>query len=290
MSAKKFGGDFSPGGARQAPKFRNQKAARVDIRALAMFVLPTPILLGAIGELGSNAVGSILLLADYAILLIAAWLLRQGQVAEAAYDARQIARPPAFPRKIFAAGLTGIGVFGAVFLSAGFGGLIQAIALGVLATGAHLAAFGLDPMKSKGVDGKATPDRVVEAIDQAEARIAEVTRLAAGIRDREINDRVAGLMAQVREMVKLVEEDPRDLSRARRYFTVYLKGAEEATRKFADNHERLEDPALRDTYVSLLAELEASFGRGREMLLRDDRADLEVEIEVLRERLDQEGA
>ncbi|MEM9045649.1 MAG: 5-bromo-4-chloroindolyl phosphate hydrolysis family protein [Pseudomonadota bacterium] len=290
MSAKKFGGDFSPGGARQAPKFRNQKASRVDIRGLLLFVLPTPILLGAIGTLGSNAVGSISMLGIYAILTLAAWLLREGQAAQAAYDARQIARPPAFPRKVFAAGLTGIGVFGAVFLSAGFDQLIQGLALGAIAVGAHIACFGLDPMSSKGVEGKAAPDYVVEALDKAEARIAEITRLAREIRDREITDRVDGLMAQVREMLKLVEEDPRDLTRARRYFSVYLKGAEDATRKYAGSHERLDDPKLKTDYVALLAELEESFGRGREMLLRDDRADLEVEIEVLRERLDQESA
>ncbi|MEM1276851.1 MAG: 5-bromo-4-chloroindolyl phosphate hydrolysis family protein [Pseudomonadota bacterium] len=290
MSARKFGGDFSPGGARQAPKFRNQKAARVDIRALLMFVLPTPILLGAIGSLGSNAVGSIFLLADYAVLLLAAWLLREGQAAQAAYDARQIARPPAFPRKVVAAGLTGIGVFGAVFLSLGFAGLVQALALGAIAVLAQIASFGLDPMSSKGVEGKSAPDYVVDALDKAEVRIAEVTRLTREIRDREITARVDGLMAQVREMLKLVEEDPRDLTRARRYFTVYLKGAEDATRKFADTHDRLADPKLRADYLALLGELEESFGRGREMLLRDDRADLEVEIEVLRERLDQEGA
>ncbi|MEM7178528.1 MAG: 5-bromo-4-chloroindolyl phosphate hydrolysis family protein, partial [Pseudomonadota bacterium] len=102
--------------------------------------------------------------------------------------------------------------------------------------------------------------------------------------------RIDALMTQVREMLTLVQEDPRDLSRARRYFTVYLKSAEDATRKYVDNHARLNDPKLREDYIAMIGELEASFGRGREMLLHDDRTDLEVEIEVLRERLGQEGA
>jgi hypothetical protein len=94
----------------------------------------------------------------------------------------------------------------------------------------------------------------------------------------------------VREMIRLVERDPRDLARARRYLGVYLTGAEEATRKYAENRERLDDPKLHGEYLALLTDLEGSFARGREMLLVDNRTDLEVEIEVLRERLGQEGA
>ncbi|MEM7236300.1 MAG: 5-bromo-4-chloroindolyl phosphate hydrolysis family protein [Pseudomonadota bacterium] len=289
MSAKKFGGDFSPGGSRQTPKFRNQKAASVGLRELSMFALPTPLLFAALGYLGSNVFASIGVLGAYACLILAAWLLREGQKAHAAFDARKIAKPP-FPRKIVAAVLTGIGVALAILLTRGFGDILQAVGLGGLAIGAHLATFGPDPTASKGVEGKPPADHVIDAIDKAEARVAEILRLAGNARDRELTGRVDGLMAQVREMLMLVQNDPRDLSRARRYFTVYLKGAEDATRKFTENYARLGDPKLRDDYLSLVSELENSFARGREMLLHDERTDLEVEIEVLRERLDQESA
>ncbi|MBY8976535.1 5-bromo-4-chloroindolyl phosphate hydrolysis family protein [Rhodobacteraceae bacterium NNCM2] len=298
MSAQKFGGAHSPGGnpnpgAASSPaanKFRNRKAASVGIRGLVMFILPTPLLLAALGHLGSNAFSAIGILGAYACLMLGAWLLREGQTAEAAYNARQIARPPAFPRKLCAAALAGIGVAGAIIMTEGLGDLIQAIGLGAIAVVSHIASFGLDPMKSKGIEGKAAPDHVIDAIDKAEARVNDITRMAGTLRDREITNLVEGLMSKVREMLTLVQEDPRDLSRARRYFTVYLKGAEDATRKYVENHVRLDDPKLRSDYISLIGELEDSFGRGREMLLHDDRTDLEVEIEVLRERLGQERA
>ena len=287
MSAKRFGGAHSPGGGKGAA-FAGRRAASVDIRALAMFALPTPLLFAALGNLGSDVVTAVAALAAYASLMLGAWLLREGQRAEAAFNARQIAKPPAFPRKLCAAVLAGIGVALAVLLGRGMESVLSAGVSAVLAVGAHLAAFGFDPMKSKGIDGPGASDHVIEAIDKAEARVAEVTRLAGTLRDREITGRVDGLMTQVREMLRLVEQDPRDLSRARRYFTVYLKGAEDATRKYVDNHARLDDPQLRQDYLAMLAELEGSFSRGRDMLLSDDRTDLEVEIEVLRERLGQE--
>ncbi|MEM0922552.1 MAG: 5-bromo-4-chloroindolyl phosphate hydrolysis family protein [Pseudomonadota bacterium] len=296
MSAKRFGGKHSPGGpARPAAAAQPARAPAMGkpggprLRAFAMFVLPSPILLAALGDLGDNTPRAVIALACYVVLMLAAWLLREGLRAEAAFDARQIAKPPAFPRKLCAAILTALGVSLAVFLGRPWD-ILSAGLSGILALIAHISAFGLDPMKSKGVEAAGASDFVIEAIDKAEARVAEITRLAGSLRDREITGRVGALMERVREMLRLVEEDPRDLARARRYFTVYLKGAEDATRKYVGTHAKLDDPELRGEYLAMLGDLEESFARGRDKLLSDDRTDLEVEIEVLRERLGQESA
>lgn len=307
MSAKRFGGKYSPGGDATpagseppANRFRGKQAASVDIRALALFALPTPLLFAAFGALGAgHAVTMTVLLGAYGCLMLGAWLVREGQKAEAEYNARTIARPPAFPRKLVAAGLAGVGVFLASMMSRGdagllafSGSLVSAGIFGALAFGAHVLAFGLDPMKSKGVGDfdQRELDRVTDALEKAESKLKSIEDLAHKMRDREIDTRIDALNATVRGMIKLVEQDPRDLSRARRYLGVYLKGADDATRKYAENHERLNDPKLREDYLSLLTDLQASFKRGQEALLIDDRTDLEVEIEVLRDRLGQEGA
>lgn len=313
MSGKRFGGQFSPGGdpaggASQSAmnKFRGKKATSVDVRALLLFVLPTPLLFAAIGAIGGNALRMAVFLLAYVCLLLGAWLVREGQKAHAAYDERTIAKPPAFPRKLCAAGLAGIGVFlanwmaapapdgGALSQLASLGGtLINGLIFGALTIGAHIMAFGVDPMKAKGLDGASIHhdelDRVTDALDKAEGKLKTIEALAHKLRDRDIDDRVTRLNATVRDMIQIVEEDPRDLSRARRYLGVYLKGAEAATRKYADNHERLNDPKIRTDYLALLEDLEASFASGKDSLLLDDRTDLEVEIEVLRDRLGQES-
>lgn len=304
--AQRYGGKYSPGqrGPGEHPiaptgvpstRFRGRAAAAVDVRALLMFVWPTPLLLAALGAIGAGApFRTALLMTAYAGLMLGAWLLREGQRAEAAYHARAIARAPAFPRKLFAAGLAGAGVALASWLTAGgIGQAFGAVMFGLLTVGAHVAAFGIDPMRAKGVSeslARAELDRVAGALEQAETRLKSIEALAHAMRDREIDARVDRLNATVRDMIRMVEKDPRDLGRARRYLGVYLTGAEEATRKYAENRERLSDPELRTEYLDLLGDLEASFGRGKDMLLVDDRTDLEVEIEVLRERLGQEGA
>lgn len=316
MSAKRFGGKFSPGAAgaadpaptapaAKAPpnKFRGRKASAVDARTVILFILPTPLLLAALSAVGSGAaVHMALLLIAYGCLMLGAWLVREGQRAHAEYDLREIARPPAMPRKIVAAALAGIGVFLASWIGAQPTGLAQmggqyvtSTIFGLAAIGAHLLAFGIDPLRAKGLDSVAAisaaeVERVMAAVDKAEARLAVIEALADKVDDREISDRVHALNQTVRQMIAMVERDPRDLSRARRYLGVYLSGAEDAMRKYAEQHEHYAgDGEIREQFLAMWTDLEASFARGRETLLIDDRTDLEVEIEVLRERLDQES-
>ena len=323
MSAKRFGGAHSPGGPvetapkpddaarksaqskgqRPQNKFRGKKASSVDWRAVVMFILPTPLLLAALSAIGSGAaIHMILLLAAYGALMLSAWMTNEGQKAQAAFDEREIAQAPAVPRKLIGAALAGIGVFLGTFIGAGasslleFGGqYITSTIFGIAAIGAHLFAFGPDPMKAKGMSGvgaihAAELERVTSAIDKAEGKLKRIEEMSRKIRDREIEGRVGALNETVRQMIAMVEKDPRDLSRARRYLGVYLQGAEDAMRKYSDGiQHNLDKPEIRDEFLGMLTDLEESFSRGKEKLLIDDRNDLEVEIEVLRDRLGQEN-
>ncbi len=302
--SKRFGGRYSPDGettasndgaasprVKDAHPFRGRQAKSVSIRALALFFLPTPLLFAAFSDISSgNALGMGADLVAYAALILGAWLLRDGLAVESAYNARASAKPPAFPRKTVAAGLAGLGVGIATFFGWGLG-IIETAVFGAAATGAHLAAFGLDPMKSKGLEGvsSAEAERVHEALAKAEALITETHAAAESLRDRAITTRIDRLCAAAREVLRSVEEDPRDLRRARKFLSVYLKGARDAAVKYAHARERGDDPAITREFTLLLTDLEASFTAQREKLLLDDRADLEVEIEVLRERLKQDG-
>ena len=109
------------------------------------------------------------------------------------------------------------------------------------------------------------------------------------IGDRRIESRVETLASSVREMFRAVEDDPRDLSGARKFLCVYLMGARDATIKFADLYAKSRDADAKTKYESLLTYLEASFNTQRETMMLDNRTDLDVEIEVLRDRLKQEG-
>ena len=86
-----------------------------------------------------------------------------------------------------------------------------------------------------------------------------------------------------------VEDDPRDLTGARRYLGVYLLGARDATAQFVDLYSRSKNAEAREKYEALLDDLESSFAARTEKMLLDDQSSLDVEIDVLRDRLAREG-
>ncbi len=146
-------------------------------------------------------------------------------------------------------------------------------------------------MRKKGLAGvdEFSNERVARAIDQAEALVRETADAARRLGDRRLEGRVDRICDQAREVFRAVEQDPRDLNRARTFLSVYLLGLRDATVKFADLWSRGRDSEARAQYEALLGDLETSFGTHRAALLADNRSDLDIEIEVLRERLQQDG-
>jgi hypothetical protein len=296
---KRYGGKFSPEGAPDnAPadlelpnKFRGKKAYNSNIRAKLLFLVPLPLLFSGIGELrAGNGTGVLYEWGALAALLLAAWLLRDGLEAEDAYNARKVARPPTVPRKIFASVFTGIGVALAAFGGAHVS-LFSSLIFGAAATLTHSFSFGIDPLRRKGMEGfdEFETERVAKAVNKAEKLLQETVSASHKFNDRRLEGRIESLASSARDMFRIVEEDPRDLARARKFMGVYLKGARDATIKFADIYARNRDAQARTDYEALLTDLEQSFAGHRETLLLDDRSDLDVEIEVLRDRLKQEG-
>ena len=296
--ARRYGGKYSPDGAPPgtpgtvpAAPFRNRRVGRVSVRARLMFLLPLPLLFAGLGAIQRGSAAEMLgEIGAFAGLILSAWLLNEGLRAEEAFDARAVARPPAVPRKLFAAILTGASVALAGVMSLGQP-LMGAVAFGVVAGAAHLLAFGFDPMKKKGLEGvdEFATDRVARAIDQAEDLVRQTVDASKRMGDRRIEGRVERLCDQAREVFRVVERDPRDLSRARTFLSVYLLGLRDATVKFADVWSRSQNAEARKAYEELLSDLEQSFGTQRTHLLEDDRSALDIEIEVLRDRLKQDG-
>jgi hypothetical protein len=293
--AQRFGGKFSPdnkgtakGGAGSAPMppYAGKNRTRVGGRTNILFFAPPPLVLRAFQ---AEPTGLALNLVAFGILMLAAWLTREGLIAEEAFNARRVAKRPAFPRKMFASALTGAGLFVAGF--AGSDSLVNPIIFAVLGTVLHSFAFGIDPLKDKGVEGVDSfqSDRVAKAVDEAEKHLAAMSAAIARTNDRKLIARVDRFQSTARAMFRTVEEDPRDLTGARKYLGVYLLGAKDATVKFADLYSRTRDEKARTDYEALLDDLEKSFAARTQKMLLDDRSDLDVEIEVLRERLEREG-
>ncbi len=293
--ARRYGGKHSPGGApagsvpggkRPPPDWTRKRRSRVGAHAQFLFVVP---FIFAIKAFRGDPAELALNLGAFGLLMLAAWLTREGLVAQEAYDARKVARRPAIPRKIFGSVLTGLGLAAGGFAAGA--GLFHSVLFALLGAGLHQAAFGPDPLRDKGLDGidSFQTDRVARAVQEAEEHLRAMHAALRPVADRHLMAKLEAFQTHARDLFRAVEEDPRSLSAARRYLGVYLLGARDATEKFADLYARSRDPAVREDYAALLDDLDSNFSARRQALLASDRTALDIELEVLRDRLAREG-
>ena len=286
--AERFGGKYSPQGApagsqsgQAVPDLRAPRPAglwRCSVLFLTAFLFLFP-------AFGDGPREMLLGLAAGGLVILSSWLTREGLKAEAAYNARKLARRPALPRKALGAVLTGAALaVGGVIADQG---LVYPVLYALVGAGLHLGAFGLDPMADKGMEGidAFQTGRVAHAVEEGEKHLAAMQDAILRARDRALERRVDQFAAAARGLFRTIEADPGDLTAARKYLSVYLMGARDATVKFVDHYAQTRDTATRADYEALLADLETTFAEKTKTFLTNSRSDLDVEIAVLRDRL-----
>ncbi|MEM7521183.1 MAG: 5-bromo-4-chloroindolyl phosphate hydrolysis family protein [Pseudomonadota bacterium] len=289
--AQRFGGKFSPDGKPGSVPPTTRRRVDVDAAGGRSNVMFIPAIVLVATTFSDGAVPMTLGLAGAAIWTLSAWLLREGLRAQAAFEDRKVARRPALPRKMLASVGVAIGAGLGVAAHMNTGGLLSPILFGLCTGALHVAAFGIDPLRSKGMEGVDTfqQDRVARVVDEAEAHLTAMTDALKRAGDRRAMGALADFQDTARTLIRTVEKDPRDLTSARKYLGVYLLGARDATAKFADIYSRSEDPQARTDYLALLDDLNRNFAARTQKSLLEDRTDLNIEIDVLRERLSREG-
>jgi hypothetical protein len=287
--SQRFGGKHSPRPTGQAvgkAPLGQARPDRVGARVNLLFIAPFAFVMTAFFQ---PPLGLVSDLGAFGLLMLAAWLTREGERAHQAWEARAIARRPAIPRKIFASVLTAAALAIGAWLPGD--NLFTAALLGLIGGGLHLLAFGPDPMRDKGMEGqdRFQTERVAQAVAEAEKTLTTMHGAISRLRDRQLLERIEAFAATARAMFRRIEEDPRDLTSSRRYLSVYLNGARDATVQFSDLYSRNRDAGARGAYLALIDDLSTRFARQSDLLLSNDRGRLDIEIEVLRERLAREA-
>ncbi len=274
-----------------AERIRQTPGGFPSPKGLLMFFLPLPVLFAAIFSLAKGSViGIIGNAAGYTLFLVGALLLRRGLLTEEKYKHRQIARTP-YPLKT--AGSIAIAVATGITAWLGAGHyLVVGVAFGLAALLGCYLNYGLDPFASKrftdryGVD---TTDQILETLEQAESSITTIEQATRNIRNSELNSRLRRITRQARDILNMLESDPRDLRRARKFLNVYLDGAKQVTEGYANTHARAASPELEDNFRRVLVTIEAVFQEQQQKLLEADVTDLDIQIEVLTTQLKREG-
>ncbi|MEM6670478.1 MAG: 5-bromo-4-chloroindolyl phosphate hydrolysis family protein [Pseudomonadota bacterium] len=163
-----------------------------------------------------------------------------------------------------------------------------ALLFGTLAGGAALsltrpAATPKTEREIKGIPGLSA-DEIRSQLAEAEAELTAIDGLAPDFSDPELRFGLNEMTGAARNVLDMLADDPSDLRRSRKFLKVYLPSARAAVEKYAKLGV-VNDPELDTKFRDLVAEVAATCRRQAEILRLDDKTDLEVEMEVLAERL-----
>ncbi|MHA7850134.1 5-bromo-4-chloroindolyl phosphate hydrolysis family protein [Roseovarius sp.] len=217
------------------------------------------------------------------------WTLTQGLRAEQAYDAAPVVRKPKVPLKLAAAGLMGLAVGATVFVRHGL--TTEAVLVGLVAAGLFVAAFGIDPLKNKGVSGPLAEEalRANESVQDATAILKEIDSCVATIGDTDVSIGFKDLRRSAERLFTILRKDPERHRDLRRLLGVYLDAAREATERFAILHAAVPDADAKARYLAMLERLRDQFEDRTRKYLRDGHSKLDVELDVLQSRLTSEA-
>ena len=228
---------------------------------------------------------------SFVTMLGGAWCVRKGLFYQAEASARKWNRSTKVPWKVTGAILVAVSTAVASLFVVGQP-LIIALGAGIGALAGCFLCYGLDPQYSNpeatstlGV----TTDEVIEALEEAEAKIVNIENAAKGIHEIELKNRLQKITDKARDILDVVEEDPRDLRRARKFMKVYLEGAEKVTQGYVKMHPNTQDAKLEDNFRNVLKTIEDVFNEQHDKLMENDVLDLDIQIEVLQAQLKHEG-
>jgi hypothetical protein len=256
-----------------------------------LWVLSAPLLLAALSALArGHLVGFLGDALAWGLIAGAAVLTRRGVVDQDAVRERRFSRGWRLPLKNLAAAVLGLGTAVAAVAGAGYD-LAVGIAFGAVAVLGYHLVYGLEPIRTGGRLAPADKESraVVETLAEAEGRLLNIERAAAAIGNPELSQRLQRIAGQGRGMLEQIAERPSDLRRARRFLAVFLEGAEQVSDGYVRAHHHAASPKLEQSFRNVLVNIEDQFIRQRERLRQADVLDLDVQIEVLKKQLEQEG-
>ncbi|UHD17242.1 5-bromo-4-chloroindolyl phosphate hydrolysis family protein [Thiocapsa bogorovii] len=266
-------------------------ARRPRARGTLLYVLPIPLLIGALIGLGAGRLDVVL--ADggvFAIFMAAADLTRRGLKAESAQQILRFTRLQRVPLKTIGGLLTGLatGLAAVVSVHQGLGLGLAYAAVAML--GFHLL-YGFEPLGRP--RAFATNDersrKIAAALAEAERKLIDLDRAAKTIANPELKIRLQRIGSQGRSILDQIADRPTDLFRARKFLSVYLDGVQQVADGYARTHRLADSRELEQNFRNVLVTVEQVFDEQHQRLLKTDVMDLDIQIEVLKKQLEREG-
>ena len=261
---------------------------RTGFKGLLLFIMPMPVLFAAVsyllkGQITLSIVSGLL----FAGFMIAAIVARHGFKLESKFKRKKFSKAPGTPFKSVAAIILACSTALTAWLLAKYG-MFESILFGGVTLIGFYIAYGVDPRRDTSGDISlgVNADEVYAALEEAELKIESIENSRKSIRNIEFNRHLKLIISKARGILTLIEEDPKDLSRARRFLKVYLDGTARVAESYANTQNKSASTAALDqNFAEVLESIEVTFDEQHKKLQENDQFDLDVKIEVLKAQL-----
>ena len=271
--------------------FRAWRRTRLGLRGALLYLLAVPLAFAAIISLAQGEFSPALAAGSaFGLITTAGYLNRRGMLEELVASERRFTRSWYLPYKYFAVLLLTAGTSVAAYGAVGQG-LLVSLSFGLLASaGFHLSYQLPRPQTVFTLPKRTAFDNPLhKALAQAEQRILAIEKAALHIPNQELEQRLQRIAHLGRAILDLILARPNERFRARKFLNVYLQGAEQVATRYARTHRLARGRELEQNFRNVLVEIESVFEQQLTQLAEHDIFDLDVQIEVLRQRLKREG-
>jgi 5-bromo-4-chloroindolyl phosphate hydrolysis protein len=251
-----------------------------------------PLLPAAIIALAQGHVFTMLVsLSGFGLMILAAILTRKGILLDEESKSRKLQRRRGkIHYRLLSAIILALATALVSWFSTG-NGLIESVVYGLVTLIAYYLYYGLDETRSA-ADFSAigvTAEEVITAIEDAEEKLVEIETARSKISDPGLKRRLKTIIQETHKILQIIEDDPKDLRRARKFLKVYLEGMRRVTRGYAAMHKDNPQPELEQNFKNVLTTIEKIVTEQQTKLLENDVLELDVQIEVLELQLKKEG-
>ena len=257
-----------------------------------LYVLPLPLIIVIIQNLVAgqliSLIGSIFSLSA---IWSSAWFIRKAHYLEWKSKKHKWSRSSRMPWRYAASILTGSAVL-VISLVILKNNIFIAAITALLALAGIILRYGVDPQYDRNKNTRLvgiTTEELVDILEEAENNLTSIEQSAKSLGNRELSNRLLDISKKTRDILEIIENDPKDLRKARKFLKVYLQGAQKVANQYASTPHASSDHNLEQNFRNVLTTIEQVIEEQKSKLLENDILDLDVKIEVLEAQLKHEG-
>ncbi len=220
----------------------------------------------------------------FLMLFGSTWLVSQGLSQADVYRNTTIAKAPRVHYLMIGALALG---FSILFLSfSGEIGFVKSLLLGLIGVAGSLMYYGNDPKSDKisNIEG-ISADLVIKTISEANEKIEYIENESAKISDISLLSSIQKATSKAKEILQVIEEDPKDIRVARKFLIVYIDGVKNVVDSYNQMGDKDVNEETKDKIYKLFDDVEHRFDRELDRLRSNNQFDLDVHIDTLKEQI-----